>query len=115
MAKDSDRCHEHIPQVRQDHEAGDEDDDPQDGAGRQDKGFLQCHQPSSEMGPHGHCQGDDLSGVWPASTLLHPTLCCGPRIATLKNQRLVRTPSLAAGTQGWSSVFLWSPIPNFEA
>lgn len=56
------RCHEHIPQVRQDHEAGDEDNDPQHGAGRQDEGFLQCHQPSSEMGSHGHCRGEDLSG-----------------------------------------------------
>lgn len=41
-----------IPQVGQDHEAGDEDDDPQHGAGGQDKGLLQGHQPPSEMGPH---------------------------------------------------------------
>lgn len=68
----SSSCREHIPQVRQDHEAGDEDNDPQHRAGRQDEGFLQCHQPSSEMGPHGHCRGEDLSGC----DLLHPTLCC---------------------------------------
>lgn len=42
------------PQVRQDHKAGDEDDDAQHGAGRQHKGFLQCHQPSSEMSSHSH-------------------------------------------------------------
>lgn len=42
-----------IPQVGQDHEAGDEDDDPQHGAGGQDEGLLQGHQPPGEMGPHG--------------------------------------------------------------
>lgn len=40
------------PQVGQDHEAGDEDDDAQHGAGGQDKGLLQGHQPPGEMSPH---------------------------------------------------------------
>ena len=66
----------HVPQVGQDHEAGDENNDPQHGAGRQDEGLLQGHQPPRQMGPHGDWR--EIQGLVSNATLLSNLLLLPP-------------------------------------
>ena len=82
----------HVPQVGQDHEAGDENNDPQHGAGRQDEGLLQGHQPPRQMGPHGdwrEIQGLVSKAGWLIGYILSKNTCdssCGTKVGWQNNQ-----------------------------